>query len=71
MESCSETTHQQRECIEVIDIGNAIIRKDTVLAVLNKLEKANAGNAEVAEEFGLDEFLVDLIKQKKEVIIKG
>lgn len=55
----------------MVEIGNAIIRKDSVLAVLNKLEKANAGKAEIAEEFGLEEFFVDLINQKKEMIIKG
>lgn len=62
---------QERRCIEVIDIGNTMIRKDIVLSILNRIEQDRAGPAEVAHEFGIDEFFLDLIKQKKEFILQG
>lgn len=65
------TSTHERKCIEVIDIGNTMIRKDIVLSILNRIEQDRASPTEVAQEFDIDEFFLDLIKQKKEFIIQG
>lgn len=57
---------QEQKLIEVIDIGNSMIRKDVLISVLNLLEQENIALTEVAERFDMKEEFVDLIRQKKE-----
>ncbi|XP_042222598.1 uncharacterized protein LOC121866889 isoform X5 [Homarus americanus] len=62
---------QERKCIDVVDVGNTMMRKDVVLSILNQLEQGNASPTEIAQEFGIDESFLELIKQRKETIIQG
>ncbi|KAK8745620.1 hypothetical protein OTU49_000294 [Cherax quadricarinatus] len=60
-----ESGTQDRKCIEVVDVGNTMIRKDIVLSVLNRMEQGLLSPGEIAQEFGIDEIFLELIKQRK------
>ncbi|XP_069942840.1 uncharacterized protein [Cherax quadricarinatus] len=66
-----ESGTQDRKCIEVVDVGNTMIRKDIVLSVLNRMEQGLLSPGEIAQEFGIDEIFLELIKQRKYIIIQG
>ncbi|XP_045621009.1 uncharacterized protein [Procambarus clarkii] len=63
-------THD-RKCIEVVDVANTMMRKDIVISILNRLEQGIFTPGDIAQEFEIDEIFLELIKQRKEIIIQG